>query len=77
LLNEILASIWESDGNALQSDWFEARDHFAELADEEKQILERLQVQRRNGVHGSPGNAGLRNSSARMLPPYLYPFDKR
>jgi hypothetical protein len=44
LLNEVLASIWESDGNAQQSDWFEARDHCAELADQEKQILERLDV---------------------------------
>ena len=37
-------SVWENDGNALQSDWFEARDHCAELADEEKQILKRLGV---------------------------------
>ena len=42
MLNEVLVSIWENDGNAQQSDWFEARDHYAELADEEKQILERL-----------------------------------
>ena len=44
MLNEVLVSIWENDGNAQQSDWFEARDHCAELADEEKQILERLGV---------------------------------
>ena len=41
---EIRLSVWENEGGALQSEWIEAHDHSAQLADEEKQILQRLGI---------------------------------
>jgi hypothetical protein len=39
---EIRLSVWENEGGALQSEWIAAHDQCAQLANEQKQILQRL-----------------------------------